>query len=1076
MANEYISRKITKTGNRRQFTYSCWIKSWENNLSSMRVFLASSGGSSEFSISVGNEPQFGSVMVYDYNPTDTYEYVYQTSKRPVADKTDWHHLVVAVDTTLDLEDDRFKIYVDGVRIHGSATQSGFAQETVGIQNYQTRFSTAGEHMYFGFIPAGGSNYAYKGCMFDAYLVDGVQHDCNVFGYFKDTQNKNWVPRSPAFVKQYINNNGGFGTNGIYLPMNDGAAIGADYHCDYNNILKIQDDKQQPRASLKTDPVNFSEAVNDDPYKDYLVLALPLVDNGSTTPNDYSGIINPAQNNKGLTVHSLQFPKTSAGGRTPYYGSSCYFDGTNSGIEVSNIGVFETNQDFTVETWLYLQTGSDDTGNSVFGDYGVGNLGNSMQLIINKNNRRILLYQNNYIAQSPDNTIQTAQWHHICLERYNNVVTIYVDGVSQGSAQFSGQLGNQTSKWIGYDYPGGGSGTTEHFQGYMSDFRIYKGIAKYKGGFDTPKPFDTSGWDNWRAVPDTTSNVFATLATDRNQEDLTYTSSAMTYTNGGLTAFSTGSLAYLRQDIGTIGTNSGKWYYEVRIEGSSPNHHFGFWKDDYNNISTYPSIYFDWGSFGSNSVVEKTSGTQSGTAVAYTVGDVMGAAIDFDENIIRFYRNGSLILSLGDINHDNSVLHPVVGVWTGSQDAQSTVNVGQNPTFCGATSPTTTYTDANGYGEFMFKPPEGHLSYCKANLDEPAIKNPSDHFDILLYKGDGVNYRPIKGLKFKPDLVLIKARDVGYNPRLFDSVRGTSSVDNYLIPSRTDPEGGTNDRFGGLSSFDQGGFTIVDGTGGSNIGINQSGNEFVAWCWKAGDSIVTNNDGTITSNVSVNQTAGFSIASYTGDGNGSATIGHGLGQKPSVSIFKRRDGTASSWPVINKTCSPDPYTDTTVGLGSRSSGVLSLNLTGGNIGYTMDQQTNTAGASYISYHWADIPGFSQSGLYNASGREDSDMIYTGFRPKFLLVKRWSNSSAYSSWALIDSARSNFNRRGGPVTLWANLNAAEGFRGNGSTAWGYTVAYFDFYENGFKCRDGNSDECGDNNDYYFYMAFAEHPYKY
>ena len=82
----------------------------------------------------------------------------------------------------------------------------------------------------------------------------------------------------------------------------------------------------------------------------------------------------------------------------------------------------------------------------------------------------------------------------------------------------------------------------------------------------------------------------------------------------------------------------------------------------------------------------------------------------------------------------------------------------------------------------------------------------------------------------------------------------------------------------------------------NDGTNDN-NEYVAWCWKAGGASVSNSDGTITSQVSVNQDAGFSIVSYTGDGNATATIGHGLGKKPKWIITKcRSSGSQADWVV------------------------------------------------------------------------------------------------------------------------------------------------------------------------------------
>ena len=76
---------------------------------------------------------------------------------------------------------------------------------------------------------------------------------------------------------------------------------------------------------------------------------------------------------------------------------------------------------------------------------------------------------------------------------------------------------------------------------------------------------------------------------------------------------------------------------------------------------------------------------------------------------------------------------------------------------------------------------------------------------------------------------------------------------------------------GHTSFDTDGFTV-----GSDTNVNQSSINIVAWQWKAnGGTTSSNTDGSITSTVQVNDTAGFSIVTYTGNGTEGATVGHGL---------------------------------------------------------------------------------------------------------------------------------------------------------------------------------------------------------
>ena len=119
-----------------------------------------------------------------------------------------------------------------------------------------------------------------------------------------------------------------------------------------------------------------------------------------------------------------------------------------------------------------------------------------------------------------------------------------------------------------------------------------------------------------------------------------------------------------------------------------------------------------------------------------------------------------------------------------------------------------------------------------------------------------------------------------------------------------------DANGYIQSLDSDGFSV---NRGSNPGdaVNGTGT-YVAWCWKAGGAAVANIDGSINSQVSVNQTAGFSIVSYTGTGS-AGTVGHGLGKRPKVVIVKSRDAS-TNWPVFFD------------GISDNQNEVLQLNLT------------------------------------------------------------------------------------------------------------------------------------------------------
>ena len=213
------------------------------------------------------------------------------------------------------------------------------------------------------------------------------------------------------------------------------------------------------------------------------------------------------------------------------------------------------------------------------------------------------------------------------------------------------------------------------------------------------------------------------------------------------------------------------------------------------------------------------------------------------------------------------------------------NFGQDDTF-GGSETSQGNTDGNGIGVFQYAPPSGFLTLCSKNLPEPSILLPDKHFETRLYSGSQSGQ---SGFEFAPDWVWIKGRNFAVYNNLFDTVRGASKV---LVSNISDEES-TNSTL--LNGFTSDGYTF-----GSNTDV-QGGGNYVSWNWKALDhdrNLATiNNDGSITSSVSANQEAGFSIVVYTGNGSagGGGTIGHGLGKIPNIMWVKNR-ADASNWSV------------------------------------------------------------------------------------------------------------------------------------------------------------------------------------
>ncbi len=178
-----------------------------------------------------------------------------------------------------------------------------------------------------------------------------------------------------------------------------------------------------------------------------------------------------------------------------------------------------------------------------------------------------------------------------------------------------------------------------------------------------------------------------------------------------------------------------------------------------------------------------------------------------------------------------------------------------------------------------------------------INKPSLHFNTKLYTGNGTTDTAITGVGFQPDMTWIKSRSAVASHSLTDAVRGNNQ---QIYADLTNAEN-TSSNY--VKSFDSDGFTL----GADNL-INANSATFVSWNWKASNATaVSNTDGSITSSVSANTTAGFSIVSYTGNGTAGATIGHGLGATPAMIIQKIRSSTGN-WLVYHHKNTSAPETD------------------------------------------------------------------------------------------------------------------------------------------------------------------------
>jgi hypothetical protein len=508
--------------------------------------------------------------------------------------------------------------------------------------------------------------------------------------------------------------------------------------------------------------------------------------------------------------------------------------------------------------------------------------------------------------------------------------------------------------------------------------------------------------------------------------------------------------------GTIGVSSGKWYFEAKASdlsgnlfvgiasttGTGTEQELGYKSNDYG---------YKFASGGAGSI--RTAGSENAYGNSISTSDILGVAIDLDNNKLYFSKNGTFQNSADPVSGSNgfSITAPsstLLGEYFASasdinSNLSSTVELNfGNPSF----SITSGNSDDNGYGNFEYAPPSGYLALCTQNLAtelSPTIDDGSDYFNTVLYSGTS-SAQSITGVGFQPDWVWMKSRNQAFSHQIADNVRGNTK---YLSSNATDAESTATNR---ITSFDSDGFSVGD-AGGS---VNGSGNNIVAWNWLGSNTTASNTDGTNASTVSANQTAGFSIVSYTRNSDSVTTVGHGLGKTPKVLIEKDRDTSGTNWAFITTAIDgTDDYSflNTTNAFGATTANAFTTT--------TFRSSMGANQGDIISYVFAEIEGYSKFGSYTGNGSTDGTYIHTGFKPAWVMIKRTDSAD---NWIIFDNKRDSFNGVGRMVS--ANLSNGE---------YDDPTDNLDFVSNGFKLTTSNARDNASGGTY-LYMAFAENPF--
>jgi len=161
------------------------------------------------------------------------------------------------------------------------------------------------------------------------------------------------------------------------------------------------------------------------------------------------------------------------------GSSMYFDGTGDYLNMpSSPSTNFAGVDWTIETWVYISSNpAQDSTNFIQSQTGTNNW--IAYLGIGLNTARTIVCSINAVGYTTTQTISLNTWAHLALVRSGGVVKLYINGTASSISVTSDIVNSSLSFWIGKvdNSPGGGSYIYSH-NGFLSDLRITKGIARY----------------------------------------------------------------------------------------------------------------------------------------------------------------------------------------------------------------------------------------------------------------------------------------------------------------------------------------------------------------------------------------------------------------------------------------------------------------------------------------------------------------------------------------------------------------------------------------------------------------------
>ena len=1086
----YLARTPAAAGNRRTWTWSSWVK--RGNLVNGSLFACNGGGSDAAYTRIAFHDN-SSILVTGNNTV----WKLTDGTQHFRDISSWYHIVVALDTTDSTAANRLKIYVNG------SILTSFSHNNAPDQNEELGINTAEQHHIGSAGNANSPTVELDGYLAEVNFIDGTALTPASFG--ETDSNGNWIAKEYGgsygtngfylpFKSDYsvegfgsvtykgtsaLHYVGGIGFKPDFLWV--ARISGADNRVMHDSVRGVTKrllsnlaDAEATNSNIVASFENDGFVVGTDGYANYSAANYVAWcwDMGGSNANNTTGSTNSVVRANQSLGQSIVTYTGQSGAQTVGHGLSSaptWIMAKNRSTGNQEWLVYHGSNTANPETdYLRLDTTAATADNTFWNDTAptssVFSVGNSQPINSSHGNDYVAYCFHDVTGYSKfgsytgDGTTDgshaitlgfTPAWVMIKCTNDAESWWIFDSARNPLGAGFQRRSGadlntgeivniatgadNLTFTSDGFKLPGLGGGTNQNDNTY-----VYMAFAdKREFGYWMDQSGNNNDWASRGMTEsdimlDTPSNNFPVLSPITIR---TVNSPTVVFSEGNTRA----TMPIYSEVYSNMYPRTGKWYYEVFVEnevyaltiyGAAP-------AMDSNRGNTGGSI-----GYHSGNGYKYVLGSDSAYGATFTDGDIVGVAMNLDDNEVTFYKNNS---SQGAISNQLTAGVGYGLMFADERDGVAIVNFGQDSSFSGG-KVAQGNKDGNGKGDFFYAPPTGFMAMCTSNLPTPTITNPEENFNTVLYTGTGSS-NAITGVGFQPEMTMISERDESEAVAVVDILRGNTVEVNISSTAAQ------NDDAQKITAIGSDGFTV-----GTSAAANQNNNAHVSYHWKFGGSGSANSDGSVSSTVSVNANAGMSIVKYEGTGS-ATTVGHGLGAVPKMMWIKNID-RVKAWTFYHVGLgNTHSLSQTDAGKYDEDNRFNDTTPTSSVFSVGDSDETNYNGDDHIAYCFAEVDGYSRIGKYKGNGSADGTFVYTGFRPAWLWIK---STTANRENVIFDNKRNAFNVTNEGMSLRGYAEA---------TSYGI----LDFLSNGFKLR-ASTNHSNENGQDIIYIAFAEAPFKF